>query len=280
VTPQRVAITGARGQVGSELVRAFTAAGHEVRALARPEFDLLDEADLEALATWEPDLTVNAAAWTDVDGCALDPDRCSLVNGRAAGRLAERVGRRGGVLLQLSTNEVFDGTLERPYTEEDVPSPINPYGEAKLLGERLVREAGPQHIIVRTAWIFGGSSSFPVKIAAAWNRARETGAALRVVADEFGNPTPAAALADRIVDLWHVERAGTAGLVHLAGQPPVSRIEWARQVLGPDAVLEPIALRDYVRASRPPLRALLAPDRAQQMGLPIIEWRSAAELPR
>ena len=151
---RRVAIVGAAGQLGSELVRAFADAGDEVLALARPDFDLTDASHLPRLAAWRPDVVVNSAAWTDVDGCARDPDRAMRINGDAAGALAAAAADAGATVVQVSTNEVFDGSLDRPYTETDQPNPINPYGASKLAGELLVAGANPRHLIVRTSWLF------------------------------------------------------------------------------------------------------------------------------
>ena len=117
---RRVAITGAGGQLGAELVRAFTAAGDEVLALARPDFDITRPADLERLTTWRPEVVVNSAAWTDVDGCARDPERAIRINGEAAGAVAAAAAAAGALIVQISTNEVFDGTLDRPYTERTI----------------------------------------------------------------------------------------------------------------------------------------------------------------
>jgi dTDP-4-dehydrorhamnose reductase len=271
--PRRVAITGAGGQLGRELVRAFAALDVEVLPLARPDFDITRRTDLERLAAQQLDVVVNAAAWTDVDACALDPERAQLINGTCAGWVAAAADRAGALAVQVSTNEVFDGQLQRPYTEVDMPRPINPYGASKLYGETAVTGAARRHLIVRTAWLYGGPQSFPAKIRAAAERARHTGQPLRVVADELGNPTPAAALAERIVNVSRLAEEGSAmGIIHLAGQPPASRYEWARRIVGPDVPMEPIHQQDYPRQSRPPLRAILSTDLASRLGLPAIEW--------
>ena len=276
--PARVAITGAAGQLGRELVTAFAADDAEVLALVRPEFDLTHGADLDRLAGWRPDIVVNAAAWTDVDGCARDPQRARAVNGEAAGAVARAAKRAGALTVQVSTNEVFDGELDRPYTEDDPTNPINPYGASKLLGERLVAEASPRHLVVRTAWIFSRDSGFPTRIRAAADRVAAQGSPLRVVADEWGNPTPAEWLASAIVRLVALERAGGAssGVYHAAGQPPTTRLGWAESVLAEHAVsIEPIALADYLRDSRVPPRAVLDTGRLTALGIGPAAWSSS-----
>lgn len=275
---RRVAITGAGGQLGAELVRAFAAAGDEVLALARPDFDITRPADLERLTTWHPDVVVNSAAWTDVDGCARDPERAMRINGEAAGAVALAAAAAGALIVQISTNEVFDGTLERAYTEDDEPNPINPYGASKLAGERAVAEANPRHLIVRTAWLFGPrGTNFVTKILAAAERARAAGEPLRVVDDEWGNPTWTPSLADAIAALVSGPRSRDASVWHLAGEPPTSRRGWADRVLKDVEVqILPITLAEYARPSQPPRRAILDTRRARSIGL-TLEWTSVAD---
>jgi dTDP-4-dehydrorhamnose reductase len=267
----RVAITGAAGQLGRQLVPAFEAAGHEVRGLSHAELDIADPADADALRSWRPAIVVNAAAWTDVDGCARDPDRAMRVNGEAAGRLAELAASWGALSVQVSTNEVFDGSIERPYREHDDPAPINAYGRSKLVGEREVAAANPHHLIVRTAWLFGpGGNNFVTKIVAAGARAAAAGEPLRLVDDEWGNPTWTPDLAAAIARMA-IER-GRVGVVHAAGMPATSRLGWGRAALkaaGIPVRIEPVASASFERASTPPLRAVLA----SSDGVPEMDWR-------
>ena len=271
---RRVAITGAGGQLGVELVRVFRALGDNVLGLQRPHFDITRPPDMAVLVGFQPEVVINAAAWTDVDGCARDPSRAMLINGEAAGGVAAAAERTAAIAVQISTNEVFDGESEEPYSEGDVPRPGNAYGESKLAGEQAVRAATDRHLIVRTAWLYGGDVSFPIKIRAAAERARSEGRPLKVVADEFGNPTPANALADRIADLlsiWH--ELVTPQLIHLAGEPPTTRYDWARQLLGDSVSIEPIRQEDYPRPSRPPRKAVLETSLAASLGLEPIMWQ-------
>ncbi len=257
----RVAITGAGGQLGQQLVAAFRGAGDEVWPLVRPEFDISRTVDLRRLTAWLPDVVINSAAWTDVDGCARDPARADAINGIAAGEVARAATRAGAFTVQISTNEVFDGRLGRPYTEDDTPNPINPYGASKLLGERLVAEASRRHSIVRTAWLFGADgSNFVTKILAAAARAAAAGDPLLVVGDEWGNPTSTTWFADAVRALVEagLDDPEIGGIWHRAGQPPASRIEWARRILrGSDSQITEISLAEHPRASRVPPSATL-----------------------
>lgn len=275
--PRRVAITGAAGQLGRELVLAFREAGDDVLALARPDFDITEPSHLVRLTAWEPDVVINAAAWTDVDACARDPERALRINGDAAGAVAHAAAAQGAIAIQISTNEVFDGKLDRPYAEGDAPNPINPYGASKLAGERAVAEANPRHLIVRTAWLYGsGDRNFPGKIRQVAERMVAEGRTLRVVADEWGNPTDVRWLAPAIARVVGLVIAGSApyGTLHLAGQPPASRLEWARTILdGSTVSIEPIRLEDYRRDSLVPPRATLDVSRAAGLGLRPFDWR-------
>lgn len=269
----RVVVTGAGGQLGRQLVAAFGDVADAVIGLDRGALDIDDRVAINGLATHEPDVVVNAAAWTDVDGCARDPERAMQINAVAAGRLAEAAARLGAVSVQVSTNEVFDGASDRPYREGDTPHPINPYATSKLAGERAVAEANAEHLVVRTAWIFGpGATNFPSRIVAAALTARVRGEPLRVVVDELGNPTWAPDLAAAIVKAL---TAGLRGILHLAGEPATSRFDWAAQVLTslPRIELAPIGQAEYPRASTVPSRAVLDMGRARSAGLPAMDWR-------
>ncbi len=275
---RRVAITGAAGQLGRELVRAFGQAGDEVLALSRPDFDLTEPAHLARLTSWGPDIVVNAAAWTDVDGAAREPERAMAINGDGAGAVARAASDAGAMIVQVSTNEVFDGALDRPYVETDEPNPINPYGASKLAGERLVAAASPRHLVVRTAWLYGAAVSFPEKIRAVAERALAEGTAVRIVDDEWGNPTDVRWLGPAIERLVRIELAAAEPLhlYHVAGWPPATRFGWARSLLADLPVrLEPISADEYPRASRVPRRAVLDVARASARGIIPAAWDSA-----
>lgn len=275
---RRVAVTGAGGQLGRELVRAFGDAGAEVLALAREDLDITRRSDLDRLTAWRPEIVINSAAWTNVDGCAGDPERATLINGVAAGEVASAAASVGALIVQISSNEVFDGTSQRPYHEDDEPRPINPYGASKLAGEVAVARANDRHLIVRTAWLYGaGDRNFPGKIRHAAARALEERKPLLVVFDEWGNPTDVRWLAPAIRRLSELALAGTATLTvyHLAGEPPASRLDWARAVLRESPVrIEPVPLAEFRRASEVPKRAVLNTTRARDLGIAAHRWRT------
>jgi dTDP-4-dehydrorhamnose reductase len=234
---------------------------------ARPDYDLDDpSAAPRLIARDRPEVVVHAAAWTDVDGCARDPELALRRNRDAAGSLAVACAASGADLVLISTNEVFDGrrTDRLGYRPDDPTSPPNPYGASKLAGELAAREAfaagrGSALAIVRTAWLYGPpGGDFPAKILAAAERARAAGEPLRVVGDEYGSPTSAADLAEAVADL--VGSGQIEGTRHFVNPGAVSRADWARAVLRlvpRDVTIEEVPAATWVRASTPPAWAVL-----------------------
>lgn len=245
----RVLITGAGGQVGTELVRSF--AGHEVIACDRSMLDVADrESVLGAITQTAPDAVVHAAAWTAVDDCETHPDRAFAVNALGTRHVAEAARIVRARVCYVSTDYVFDGDAPEPYREWDRTSPRSVYGRSKLAGEH---ELEPGHTVVRTSWVFGEHGANIVKTILALVGEHET---LRFVDDQYGHPTCATDLADMIARLV-VERR--PGLFHVTNQGAVNWFGFARSVmeaagLDPERV-QPIATSDLDpprRAHRPP----------------------------
>ena len=286
----RVAVTGASGRLGRALIAALEEAAFVGPsgpiAWSRPDFDLdAPDAFAALLDRDRPEVVVHAAAWTDVDGCARDPELAVARNGLATGRLAEAAAKRGIDLIVVSTNEVFDGgrTDGRGYERDDRPSPINPYGASKLAGEVMARDAygpaaagAPALGIVRTAWLYGPpGNDFPAKILRAAERARDAGAPLRLVADETGSPTYAADLADAIAEL--IGSAAVEGTHHIVNGGHASRAGWGREVLrqaGVTVETEDVPASTWPRASTPPAWAVLEPTPLPG-GEPLRPWQAA-----
>jgi dTDP-4-dehydrorhamnose reductase len=199
-----VLITGAGGQLGLDLIDAF--ADNTVVALGSSELDITDEAAVaEVVHGTAPSLVLNAAAWTDVDGCEADPQRAHLVNAIGPWWLARACARVGATLVQVSTDYVFGGSAPldadgrpRGWMEFDPVAPINAYGRSKWAGEQLVREALPAHHIVRTAWVNGARGNNFVKTMLRVGRERDV---VRVVDDQTGSPTFTRDLAASIREL-------------------------------------------------------------------------------
>jgi dTDP-4-dehydrorhamnose reductase len=264
----RVLITGAGGQVGRELVEVFTADGHEVVGLDRASLDIADrDAAMSAICASEPDAVVNAAAWTAVDACELDPDRAFLVNALGPRYLAEAARVVGAHLVHLSTDYVFDGSKTEPYLEWDQPNPVSVYGRSKLGGEQ---EAGPAATIIRTSWVCGFHGNNMVKTILRLAAEHDV---LSFVDDQRGHPTFADDLAAMIKRLV-VERR--TGLFHVTNQGAVSWYEFARAVLecagqDPDRV-RPIATSelDPPRPAPRPANSVLDNAALRLSGVPLL----------
>lgn len=284
----RVAVSGATGRLGRALIAVladapFTGPSGPI-AWGRAELDLDQPEQIDALlATNRVDLVVHAAAWTDVDGCARDPERAFRVNGTAVGVIAGACVARGVDLIAISTNEVFDGARRDGvgYTPRDEPRAINAYGAAKLVGEQAATAAyaaaGRESLgIVRTAWLYGPpGNDFPAKILRAAVRAQAAGEALRVVADEIGTPTRAADLAEAIVEL--IAEDAVSGIHHLVNAGTVSRAGWARELLRRRAIdveIQEVPGSTFERPSRPPAWGVLE-QTPLPSGVPLRSWLEA-----
>lgn len=283
----RVAVTGAAGRLGRALVAGladapFTGPAGPI-AWDRRDFDLDDPDGIGArLDRDRPEVVVHAAAWTDVDGCARDPELALRRNAHATGVLARACAERGLDLAIVSTNEVFEGSLEpgEAYGPDAPPAPLNPYGASKLAAERAATEAyataDGQLGIVRTAWLFGSpDTDFPGRILAAAGRAAAAGEPLRVVGDEWGTPTYTHDLAEGIVDLLAENAVG--GIHHIVNGGVASRAEWARDAVaraGVVVTIEPIPSEAWPRPSTAPRRAILA-QTPLPYGAPLRAWPDA-----
>jgi dTDP-4-dehydrorhamnose reductase len=259
-----VVVTGAGGRLGSSIVAALERAGWLPIAWTRSDLDLDNPAAMSDIARLAPSFVVHAAAWTDVEGCARDPDLALRRNGEATREIARACAASQVPLVLISTNEVFDGerTDGCGYRPEDTPNPMNAYGVSKLAGERWAAAElqGGALWIVRTAWLFGvGKPDFPAKIAAAARTARAEGRPLRVVADEIGTPTYVPDLASAIIRLM---KGSSAGTHHVVNGGRCSRATWARAVLahlGIQLSVEDVTLAEFERASSPPRWGVLEP---------------------
>jgi dTDP-4-dehydrorhamnose reductase len=194
---RRVLVLGCRGQVGAELMQARWGAAVEIVGRARPQLDIAAPHQVEdALAALSPGVVVNAAAYTAVDAAETDEAGAFAINADGPRLLAEACRRRGVPLIHLSTDYVFDGAAPRPYREDAPIRPVNAYGRSKAAGEAAVRRCQPQHVIVRTAWVYASHGSNFVRTMLRLAHEREE---VRVVADQRGSPTAAADIADAIV---------------------------------------------------------------------------------
>ena len=263
--------------LGTELVANLSFRAEEVAALHRPDLDLCDaEAVRAAIRLRCPDVVVNCAAWTDVDGAENNESAAMKINGSAVRDLAAACARLGCILVHLSTDAVFDGAASAPYAEDASTAPINAYGRTKLVGEQAVLREHPQWgYVLRTAWLYGVHGRCFVGNMAA--RAAQY-APIDVVADQYGQPTWAADVADRIVALIRVRPP--AGIYHATNAGQASRWDLARELftmIGADPErIRPANSERFPCAARRPARAILGHSRWAVAGLPSMRpWQDA-----
>lgn len=268
----RIVITGDGGQLGQALHRALR--GDDIVGLDLPEYDI-SAADqiIPAIVDARPDLVIHPAAMTDVDGCEADPEVAFRVNALGTQNVALACGRCGAAMVHVSTNEVFDGKLGRPYYEWDTPSPVSVYARSKAAAEFYVRTLLQRFYIVRTAWLYArGGSNFVTKIQAAADRH----GALRVVTDEVSTPTYAPDLAGAIARLVPTEHYG---IYHLVNDGICSRYDWAVEILAlsgrGDVPVEKITTDQWPRAAEPPLYAPIVNFAGAALGITLRPWKQA-----
>ena len=227
----KVAVIGANGQLGTDLVTAFSKAGDAVDGLTHQDIEICDpESVARVMQGVGPQVIVNTAAMHHVDDCERDPGKAFAVNALGPRNLALVARQMNAVLLHVSTDYVFDGNKGTPYTEEDVPRPLNAYGITKLAGEHFVRTMTTKHLVVRTSGLYGKS---PCRAKGGLNfvelvlkLAKERGE-VRVVDSEVVSPTSTAELADQLVQLSRAERYG---LYHATAEGSCSWYEFAREI--------------------------------------------------
>jgi dTDP-4-dehydrorhamnose reductase len=283
----RIVVTGRTGQVISALVGA-AAVAPEVTALAvgRPDFDLGEpETILRMLRRLEPDIVVNAAAYTAVDRAESEHELAMKINGLGAGAVAAAAAALAVPVIQLSTDYVFDGAKPSPYVETDPVCPVNAYGESKLAGEQAVAKSNKNHAILRTSWVYAprGTNFVSTMLRLAAGQPE-----VRVVADQHGAPTYAADIATGILTvarnlLADKDNPALRGVFHMTGGGAATWADFATAIFaesasagGPSARVVPIATADYPTPARRPANSRLDCEKlAQFHGVRLPDWRDA-----
>ncbi|MFN8161807.1 MAG: dTDP-4-dehydrorhamnose reductase [Solirubrobacterales bacterium] len=265
----KVLVAGAGGMLGHDVVLAAANAGHEVIGLGHLEMDVAEAgAVADRIEGERPDVVVNCAAWTDVDGAEESEPEAMAVNGKGAGNVAASAAAVGAKVVYVSSDYVFDGTKDSPYVETDQPAPLSAYGRTKLAGEEATAAANTRHFVVRSSWLFGIAG--PNFVETMLRLAADHGEVL-VVRDQVGSPTYTWHLAYGIVRLIE----GTAyGIHHMAAQGQCSWYDFAREIFE-QAGIECKVLSGTTEmlgrpAPRPALSALLS-EREHAILLP--SWR-------
>ena len=233
----KIAVIGANGQLGHDVVRAFADRGDEVTSLTHRDIELSSLGSVAAcLRATQAEVVVNTAAMHHVESCEQQPGRAHEVNVVGAQNLATITRDLGSLLIHVSTDYVFDGTKGEPYVESDEAHPLNVYGRTKLAGERFVQDINPKHFVLRTAALYGnhpcrakgGQNFVDLMLRLALERGR-----VRVVNNEFTSPTATADLARQVVDLSH---SNAYGLYHATAEGSCSWYEFAREIFDVTAV--------------------------------------------
>jgi dTDP-4-dehydrorhamnose reductase len=266
----KIVITGAGGQLGIALAHAL--ADHQVLGLGRDALDVTEPERIADVITEErPDLVINSAAYTDVDGAETDRNEAFRVNGTAPGHLAVATAEVGIPLVHVSTDYVFDGRRDSPYTEFDLTHPLSVYGESKLAGEDAVRIHNPMHYVVRTAWLYSaGGRNFLNRM-----RSMAQQPEVRVVDDQHGSPTYAPHLAQAIGRLIATESFGT---YHIAGSGGTTWHGLACELyraLGIDTPVVAVSTAEFPRPATRPAFAVL--ETAIEPAIVLPPWRAGLE---
>jgi len=267
---KRAVVFGCLGQLGVELVKELRARGYEVFASDRPQLDISDRARVEEhIAKVDPQLVINAAAHNQVDVAEEDPAGVLAINALAVRNIALACRQIGARFVHYSTDYVFDGTLGRPYTEQDRPHPLGAYAVSKLAGELYAQAYLARPVIIRTSGVFGPAGRHTARgnFVELMLRLAASGKPIRVVEDHVASPTYAPALAARSVDLAERE---DYGIFHMGGGAAISWFDFARlifQTAGLSPQLHPTNEREYRTAARRPKFSALENARIAQLGI-------------
>jgi dTDP-4-dehydrorhamnose reductase len=280
----RIAVTGRHGQVAQSLVERAQASRLEIFTLVRPEVDLARPESVEtALMELAPDAVISAAAYTAVDLAEIEPVLAHDINATGAGAVAGAAARLGVPVVHLSTDYVFDGSLQRPYREDDPTRPLGVYGATKLEGERAVAAANPNHAILRTAWVY---SPFGENFARTMLMLASKRDEISVVSDQNGTPSNALDIADGVIAVVRnlLERPSARelrGIFHMTGGGETNWAEFAKAIFavsaalgGPSARVVPIPTSAYPTPARRPASSRLDNSRlASTHGVRLPHWQ-------
>ena len=284
----RIVVTGKTGQVVTALLERAAAAGHEAIALGRPELELVDPASIQhTIQAAMPDAVVSAAAYTAVDKAESESDLANAVNGAGAVAVAKAAKVLNVPLVHVSTDYVFDGRLDRPYTETDPTGPTGVYGASKLAGERGVLAAYPENsAVLRVAWVYSpfGGNFVKTMLRVAGDRDE-----VSVVADQLGNPTSAFDIADGVLkvlsNLVAQATPDLRGVFHMTAHGEASWADFAEAIFvasaargGPSAAVKHITTADYPTPATRPANSRLDCGRIARLhGVTLPDWHKGLE---
>lgn len=289
----KILLTGRSGQVGYELERSLQGLG-EIAALDRTQIDLADPDSVRSvIRNIRPDLIVNPAAYTAVDKAESEIGLALRINGEAPGVMAEEAKKLGAAMIHYSTDYVFDGSKNGPYTEDDAPNPVNAYGRSKLVGERAIAACGIPHLIFRTSWVYGmRGNNFLLTV----QRLAQEHDELRIVNDQHGAPTWCRTIADTTAhvvaslcagdnnlgidqNLWRAK----SGVYHLTAQGQTTWYGFAQTIVANKSiyrkpVVTPIKTQEYPLPAKRPSNSVLCCERLMRTFCRLPTWDNALRL--
>ncbi len=282
----KILITGAKGQVGKELVSIANQRGFDVIAAGQTELDITQLKNIESyVEVHQPDLVINAAAYTAVNKAEEEQDITYAINRDGTANLAAVSKEKNIPLLHISTDYVFDGTKSEAYSENDAVSPLGIYGISKWQGEETIRQTLPEHIILRVAWVFGAQGNNFVKTMLRLAKDRDE---LSVVADQFGRPSPAKDIAKTLIILaeqYQKEKTLEWGTYHYCGDEKVSWCGFAKEILKQakeqgliekDIKVNAITTAEYQDPTKRPANSMLDCEKIKNtFGIEMPSWKES-----
>lgn len=267
----KILITGANGQLAKTV--AYYNKVHDLILATKSVINIEDRRDVyQKITMYKPDIVYHFASMTRGDECAANPKKAYKVNVTGTRHIARITAKLGIPIVFVSTNEVFDGTKQTPYTESDIPNPKTVVGKNKYKAEQIIITTNPQHYIVRTMWLYSEwSNNF---IQAIVKKSRNN-ASINLVSDEIGSPTNTSDLAQAIMLL---SATGKYGVYHIANTGSASRLDFGREVFNKlkiNITIRPVLLNDFKRASKPPKYSVLESKKISKMGILMRDWQSA-----
>ena len=283
---KKILISGAKGQVGTELVLEATKRGYDVTGYGSADLDIADAKQVQqALKTIRPQVVINAAAYTAVDNAENETEKAFSVNALGVSNLADACKKLDVPLLHISTDYVFDGKKTSPYLENDKPNPIGVYGASKLAGEQALQNTWQKHIILRVSWVFGASGHNFVKTMLRLGESRDE---LGVVNDQYGAPTSAKSIASCLLNIIEKNQFGAQsfpwGLYHYQSEPGVTWYDFASEIfaqakaqgtLRKKVKVNPILSEQFPTPVKRPENSKLDGKKVLRVfGLPAGDWKS------
>jgi len=286
----KIVLIGKNGQLGQEFQRILPALGNVV-SLGRDDLDVSDQhAVQKTLMELQPDLIINASAYTEVDLAETQIELANKMNALSPGVMAEVARKVNSTFIHYSTDYVFDGKNDTPYTEADLTNPLNMYGKSKLMGEENIKQAGGAYFILRTSWVYSLRGNSFVNKVLGWSRKNKT---LKIVSDQVSSPTWARMLAEVTSQAINTNNSNLLdilrerhGIYHLAGSGYTSRYEWAKQILANDPnrteqlvqTIEPASSLEFsTPAVRPLFSALNCEKFTETFGLRLPNWEESLQ---